>query len=71
MWGGPIACWILAPTSSSVTWSLYEMRGILYLTLPQNKGYIAANTAQLKKRNEKAGTAVTLHSSVVKGSKSR
>ena len=26
---GPIACWILARTSSLVTWSLYEMRGIL------------------------------------------
>ena len=26
---GPIACWILAQTSSLVTWSLYEMRSIL------------------------------------------
>ena len=26
---GPIACWILARTSSLVTWSLYEMRSIL------------------------------------------
>ena len=26
---GPIVCWILAQTSSSVTWSLYEMRSIL------------------------------------------
>ena len=26
---GPIACWILARTSSSVTWSLYKMRSIL------------------------------------------
>ena len=26
---GPIACWILAWTSSLVTWSLYEMRSIL------------------------------------------
>ena len=26
---GPIACWILARTSSMVTWSLYEMRSIL------------------------------------------
>ena len=26
---GPIACWILARTSLSVTWSLYEMRSIL------------------------------------------
>ena len=26
---GPIACWILARTSSSVTWSLYEMCSIL------------------------------------------
>ena len=26
---GPIACWILARTSSLVIWSLYEMRGIL------------------------------------------
>ena len=25
----PTACWILAPTSSLVTWSLYEMRSIL------------------------------------------
>ena len=27
---GPIACWILAPTSSLVTWSLYEMRSTLW-----------------------------------------
>ena len=26
---GPIACWILARTSSLVTWSLYEIRSIL------------------------------------------
>ena len=26
---GPIACWILARTSSLVTWSLYEMHSIL------------------------------------------
>ena len=26
---GPNACWILAQTSMLVTWSLYEMRGIL------------------------------------------
>ena len=26
---GQVACWILAQTSSLVTWSLYEMRGIL------------------------------------------
>ena len=26
---GPIACWILARTSSLVTWSVYEMRSIL------------------------------------------
>ena len=26
---GPIACWILAWTSSLVTWSLYEMRSVL------------------------------------------
>ena len=26
---GPIACWILARTSSLVTWSLHEMRSIL------------------------------------------
>ena len=26
---GPIVCWILARTSSLVTWSLYEMRSIL------------------------------------------
>ena len=26
---GPIACWILAPPSSLVTWSLYEMYSIL------------------------------------------
>ena len=26
---GPIACWILAQTSSSITWSLYEMCSIL------------------------------------------
>ena len=26
---GPVACWILARTSSLVTWSLYEMRSIL------------------------------------------
>ena len=26
---GPIACWILARTSSLVAWSLYEMRSIL------------------------------------------
>ena len=26
---GPISCWILARTSSLVTWSLYEMRSIL------------------------------------------
>ena len=30
---GPIACWILARTSSFVTWSLYEMRSILRLHL--------------------------------------
>ena len=30
---GPIACWILAQTSSLVTWSLYEMCGILRLHL--------------------------------------
>ena len=29
---GPIACWILAWTSSLVTWSLYEMRSILRST---------------------------------------
>ena len=28
---GPIACWILARTSSFVTWSLYEMRSIMRL----------------------------------------
>ena len=27
---GPIACWILARTSSLVTWSLYEMCSILW-----------------------------------------
>ena len=27
---GPIACWILAQTSSLVTWSLYEMRSMLW-----------------------------------------
>ena len=27
---GPIACWILARTSSLVTWSLYEMQSILF-----------------------------------------
>ena len=26
---GPVACWILAQTSSLVTWSLYELRSIL------------------------------------------
>ena len=26
---GPVACWILARSSSLVTWSLYEMRSIL------------------------------------------
>ena len=26
---GPVACWVLARTSSLVTWSLYEMRSIL------------------------------------------
>ena len=36
MWSiscGPVACWILARTSSLVTWSLYEMCSILGLHL--------------------------------------
>ena len=31
---GPIACWILARTSSLASWSLYEMRGVLVQLSP-------------------------------------
>ena len=35
---GPIACWILAQTSSLVTWSLYEMRAQYLAVAPHFHG---------------------------------
>ena len=43
----PIACWILAHTSSVVTWSLYELRSILHHCTHRNKDFISVISAEV------------------------